>query len=106
MAERVARLALLVPAEGIELDAALARLIEPYAPRPELRMEAVRALVEAGIAAGVSLSPIQPLINDTQESINAVIERAAQAGAQWVWHNVLFLKPCARAALSRVSSFK
>ena len=45
------------------MDAKLARLIEPYAPRPELRMEAVRALREAGIAAGVSLSPLLPLIN-------------------------------------------
>lgn len=79
------------------MDAKLARLIEPYAPRPELRMEAVAALREAGIATGVSLSPILPLINDSQESINAVIGQAAEAKAQWVWHNVLFLKSCARA---------
>jgi DNA repair photolyase len=39
------------------MDAALARLIEPYAPRPELRMSAVEELRKAGIAAGVSLSP-------------------------------------------------
>lgn len=79
------------------MDAKLARLIEPYAPRPELRMEAVHALREGGIATGVSLSPILPLINDTQESIDAVIQHAARANAQWVWHNVLFLKSCARA---------
>ena len=79
------------------MDAKLARLIEPYAPRPELRMEAVEALRQAGIATGVSLSPILPLINDSQASIDAVIEQAAQAKAQWVWHNVLFLKSCARA---------
>ena len=79
------------------MDAKLARLTEPFAPRPELRMDAVRALREAGIATGVSLSPILPLINDSQQSIDAVIEQAAAAQAQWVWHNVLFLKPCARA---------
>ena len=60
-------------------------------------MEAVAALREAGIAAGVSLSPILPLINDSQDSIDAVVQKASEAKAQWVWHNVLFLKPCARA---------
>ncbi len=79
------------------MDAKLARLTEPYAPRPELRMEAVAALREAGISTGVSLSPILPLINDSQESIDAVVGAAAQAGALWVWHNVLFLKSCTRA---------
>ena len=79
------------------MDEKLARLIEPYAPRPELRMEAVAALRAAGIPTGVSLSPILPLINDSQASIDGVIGQAAEAGAEWVWHNVLFLKPCARA---------
>ena len=79
------------------MDAALARLIEPYAPRPELRMAAVAELRAAGLAAGVSLSPLLPLINDSQESIDAVVEQAAQAKAEWVWHNVLFLRSCARA---------
>ena len=79
------------------MDAKLARLIEPYAPRPALRMAAVQTLRAAGIAAGVSLSPILPLINDSQEGIDAVIEQAAQAQAQWVWHNILFLRSCARA---------
>ena len=79
------------------MDAKLARLIEPYAPRPELRMEAVRELRDAGIEVGVSLSPILPMINDSQASINGVVGQAAEAGGQWVWHNVLFLKSCARA---------
>jgi DNA repair photolyase len=79
------------------MDAKLARLTEPYAPRPELRMAAVETLRKAGIAAGVSLSPVLPLINDTEESIDAVVGAASQAGAQWVWHNVLFLRSCARA---------
>jgi DNA repair photolyase len=79
------------------MDTALARLIEPFAPRPELRMAAVAELVAAGIPAGVSLSPILPLINDSAASIEAVASAAADAKAQWIWHNVLFLKSCARA---------
>ena len=38
----------------------LARLLEPRAPRPDLRLEAVRALREAGIAAGGLAMPIVP----------------------------------------------
>jgi len=79
------------------MDARLARLTEPYAPRPELRIGAVEELRKAGIAAGVSLSPILPLLNDSEESIDAVVGAASRAGAQWVWHNVLFLRACARA---------
>ncbi|HEY3743389.1 MAG TPA: radical SAM protein [Bryobacteraceae bacterium] len=79
------------------MDAKLARRTEPFAPRPELRMAAVAALRKAGIDAGVSLSPILPLITDTEESIDAVVKAASQAGALWVWHNVLFLRSCARA---------
>jgi DNA repair photolyase len=79
------------------MDAALARRTEPYAPRPELRMAAVETLRRAGIAAGVSLSPILPLINDSEGSIEAVVAAASRARAQWVWHNILFLRSCARA---------
>src|SRR5580658_2883020 len=36
----------------------LARILEPRAPRPDLRMDAVRQLSEAGIDVGVSSSPV------------------------------------------------
>ena len=79
------------------MDASLARLTEPFAPRPELRMAAVKELRAAGIRAGVSLSPILPLINDSEESIGRVFAAAREADANWVWHNVLFLRSSARA---------
>lgn len=78
------------------VDSELAGLIEPYAPRPERRLEAVRLLREAGVAAGVSLSPVLPLINDSEASIDAVCAGAKDSGALWLWHNILFLRSCAR----------
>src|SRR3979411_1325544 len=39
------------------MNAELARILEPRAPRPDLRMEAVRQLSEAGLTVGVSASP-------------------------------------------------
>jgi DNA repair photolyase len=77
------------------VDVELARLLEPMAPRPDLRLAAVGALVDAGIQAGVGCSPVMPMINDSEASLDAVASQAASAGAYSLWANVLFLKPCA-----------
>jgi DNA repair photolyase len=71
----------------------LARLLEPRAPRPELRMAAVRQLSEEGLRVGVSASPLIPGITDREGELEAVAEAAHQAGAQWFWSGVLFLTP-------------
>jgi DNA repair photolyase len=78
-------------------DCELARGLEPFAPRPDLRLAAVRALSEAGVFVCVNCSPILPLINDSEASIEAVAVAAREAGAKALWANVLFLKPCAKA---------
>ncbi len=64
------------------LDSRLARLMEPRASRPEKRLEAVRLLHAAGIPVGVNLAPIIPGLTD--EEIPALVEAAAQAGAEFV----------------------
>jgi DNA repair photolyase len=77
-------------------DAALARKLEPRAPRPDLRFAALRKLCIAGLNAGVLCSPLLPGINDSVESIDAVAARAAAAGASFLGANPLFLKSCSR----------
>jgi len=79
------------------VDRELARLIEPMAPRPDLRIGAVRKLNAAGIRASVFASPVMPLINDSDPSLDAVAKAAARAGARGFAGHVLFLKPCSRA---------
>jgi len=79
------------------LDADLARILEPRAPRPDLRIEAVRALAQAGLRVGVSCSPVVPGITDSPADLEAVIRAAAEAGADFVFANPLFLKPCSAA---------
>ncbi|HUA13920.1 MAG TPA: radical SAM protein [Verrucomicrobiae bacterium] len=79
------------------LDADLARILEPRAPRPDLRMEAVRTLVRAGLRVGVSCSPVVPGITDSAKDLEAVICAAAEAGADHLFANPLFLKPCSAA---------
>ncbi len=79
------------------LDVELARILEPRAPRPDLRIEAVRVLAEAGLRVGVSCSPVVPGITDSPKDLEAVIRAAAEAGADYVFANPLFLKPCSAA---------
>jgi DNA repair photolyase len=71
----------------------LARLLEPRAPRPDLRIAAVKELHEAGLAVGVSASPLVPGITDGEGELEAVAAAAKEAGAQWFFSGVLFLMP-------------
>jgi len=77
------------------LDARLARLLEPKAPPPAQRLEAVRALAEAGIHVGVNAMPILPGLTDDPLALEQLAQRAAAAGAKFLYGNLLFLKPSA-----------
>ena len=77
-------------------DAKLARLLEPRAPRPDLRFQAVKRLREAGIVAGVFGSPLLPGITDNQKALDGMARRASAVGASFFAAHPLFLKPCSR----------
>jgi len=79
------------------LNVDLARILEPRAPRPDLRLDAVRALSEAGLRVGVSCSPVLPGITDSPADLEALVRTAAAAGAHHFFANPLFLKPCSAA---------
>jgi DNA repair photolyase len=78
------------------LDMSLARLLEPRAPRPELRLKAVQALADAGIPVGVFPNPIMPLITDQPERLERLAKAARDRGAIYFGGGVLFLMPCSR----------
>ena len=78
------------------LDRELARKLEPRAPRPDLRLEAVRKLAAAGVPVGVFANPVMPLITDTEENLSAVARAAKVAGAGFFGGGPLFLMPCAK----------
>jgi len=79
------------------LDAELARRLEPRAPRPDLRIDAVRELNRAGVNAGVICAPVLPGITDAPKSLEAVVRATAEAGGKYIFANPLFLKPCSAA---------
>ncbi len=87
---------LLVHLTVTTMDVPLARQLEPYAPRPDLRMEAVAAIATEGLAVGVVSSPVLPLLNDSEASLDAVAAAAKRAGASSYGGHVVFLKPCAQ----------
>jgi DNA repair photolyase len=62
------------------VDRGLARRMEPRAPTPERRLEAIEKLAEAGVPVGVLAAPIIPSINDGE--IETILTRAYAAGAR------------------------
>jgi DNA repair photolyase len=62
------------------LDGKIARAMEPRAPTPAKRLEAVRQLAEAGIPTTVMVAPIIPALTDAE--IERILEAAHAAGAR------------------------
>ena len=61
------------------LDPELQRKMEPRASHPQKRLDAIKALADAGVPVGVNAAPIIPGINEHE--IPAILEAAAKAGA-------------------------
>jgi DNA repair photolyase len=79
------------------LDVDLARLLEPRAPRPDLRLEAVHQLANAGLHVGISCCPVIPAITDSSRNLGSLVEATVKAGGHYIFANPLFLKPCSAA---------
>ncbi|MCD6196832.1 MAG: radical SAM protein [Staphylothermus sp.] len=66
------------------LDNRIAKIMEPGAPTPDKRVEAVKQLAESKIPVGVRIDPIIPGINDDFYSIKELIDQVIDAGAKHV----------------------
>src|ERR1700682_354481 len=69
------------------LDVDLARILEPPAPRPDLRMEPVRKLNLEGVNAGVICAPVVPAITDSPRDLEALVRATAGAGGKYIYAN-------------------
>lgn len=78
-------------------DQELARRLEPRAPRPDLRLQALVRLREAGLMAGVMCAPVLPGITDSEQNLDGLIQAAKAAGATFFSAGGLFLQPAAAA---------
>jgi DNA repair photolyase len=77
-------------------DTALARILEPRAPRPDLRFKTVSKLRKAGLRAGILCSPLLPGLTDTLPALETMARRARSVDASFFAAEPLFLKPCSR----------
>ena len=66
-------------------DEELASKVEPRAPSPSRRLRAGEGLARAGIFCGVLLMPVLPFLEDRPEQVLEVVDRAADAGARFVY---------------------
>jgi DNA repair photolyase len=82
-------------------DADLARRLDPWAPPPDVRIEVMRRLVEAGLDAWLGLAPVLPGITDDEASLDLLLGRVAAAGVRHMFTNVLFLRSPTREKFLR-----
>src|SRR5688500_2731034 len=78
--QRLASVALSVTS----LTPEISRTLEPRAPAARKRLAAVKRLAEAGVPVSVAIAPVVPGITDHE--LEAIVEAAAEAGAQGVFY--------------------
>jgi DNA repair photolyase len=66
------------------LDDEVARIFEPGATAPSLRLETLRVAVKENFLSGVSMMPLLPYITDTAESLEKMFTAFKEAGAKYV----------------------
>lgn len=66
-------------------DDGLGKRLEPGAPPSSRRFEVIRELSKAGLFAGILMMPIVPFLEDTEENVLGIVERAADCGARFIY---------------------
>ena len=65
-------------------DDLLSKRVEPGAPPSSQRLTALRSLSQRGILTGITLMPVLPFIEDTEENIREIVQLAHAAGAKYI----------------------
>jgi DNA repair photolyase len=65
-------------------DDLLSKRLEPGAPASSRRVSALGSLSRRGLLTGITLMPVLPFIEDTEENIRAIIRMAQAAGARYI----------------------
>jgi DNA repair photolyase len=81
------------------MDDRINRLVEPRAPSAMRRLAALEALARAGLEVGVVVSPLLPGLDARELGLEALLTRAANAGAHFAQLTFLELAPSLRESL-------
>ena len=76
----------------ISADAELVRKLEPWAPAPQVRLEVMRRLREAGLDVWLGLAPILPALTDDGPALDRLLGEVRATGVDHLFYNVLFLR--------------
>jgi DNA repair photolyase len=74
------------------LDEGAWRATEPHTPSPAARLDAVAELRRRGIDSGVLIAPLMPGINDDDDQVQPIIDRAKEANASFLGGVALHLR--------------
>jgi len=66
-------------------DDTLCQKIEPRVSLSSERFAAIERLAEAGLFTGILLMPVLPFIEDSSENILAIVQRAYESGAKFIY---------------------
>ncbi|MGN7360213.1 SPL family radical SAM protein [Paenibacillus sp. SAF-054] len=79
------------------LDTGIIRMMEPGAPLPFKRLEAVRRLSESGVRTGLFIAPILPYLTDSREQMEELMTAAKEHRASFAMTSLLRLTPDVKA---------
>jgi DNA repair photolyase len=68
------------------------RIVEPGTPPAERIFAAIKKFTGAGVPCGVNVDPIMPLVTDTDEELDAVVDCCRQAGVKYVSGEMLRMR--------------
>jgi len=73
------------------LDEKLTKTLEPGAPKPKERFEAMRKCKKRGFLTGISYIPVLPFLSDSDEQLEKIIKTAKKYNADFVFVGALTL---------------
>ena len=74
------------------VDDQISAIFEPCVPPPSERLKTIKMLKEEGISCGMYLMPVIPFITDKREKIEASIQKACEAGVDFIIFGGMTLK--------------
>lgn len=68
------------------------RIVEPGTPPAERILATIKKFTKAGICCGVNIDPIMPLITDSEDELDAVVDGCTAAGLQHIFGAIMRLR--------------
>ena len=66
-------------------DDELSRLLEPHASVSSRRFDTLARLSESGIFTGITMMPILPFVEDSEENIRSIVRLGHEAGVRFIY---------------------